>query len=116
MSLKSKLLNPEKEKPIVIEMFGGKFPVAKMSTAKLSGIEKKMDSLREAGVADDINDYTASVILDSIIDEKGAAMSDSVKPLELLETYDVGAVTEALHAVYEANYAGLKGSQAAKND
>jgi hypothetical protein len=43
-------------------------------------------------------------------------MSESVKPGELLETYDIGAITEALNAIYTANYAGLEGSKEAKND
>ncbi|MCJ8337573.1 MAG: hypothetical protein MJK10_03800 [Pseudomonadales bacterium] len=116
MTLKSKLLAPPKREPIQVKMLEGKFPVQRMSTARLSEIDAKMAELRSKGVTDDINLYTAGVILDSILDEKGKPMSKSVKPQQLLETYPPGQIAEALNAVYSASYGGSEGVEAAKKD
>ncbi len=116
MSLQEKLLNPKPAKPEVISIFGGKFPVAKMTTAELSKVDKKMTELRDKSDADEITLYTASVILDSMVDEKGKKMSTSVEPSALLDLYDPGAINDALNALYKVNYAGLDGAEAAKKD
>jgi len=116
MSLKSKLLAPPKRPPIQVNMLEGKFPVQRMSTARLGEIDADMADLRDKGVSEDINLYTAGVILDSILDEKGCPMAESVERRQLLETYDPGQIASALNAVFQANYGGQEGAEAAKKD
>jgi len=116
MTLKNKLLAPPKRPPIQVNMLEGKFPVQRMSTARLGEIDADMADLRDKGIAEDINLYTAGVILDSILDEKEKPMSKSVKPQQLLETYDPGQIAAALNAVFQANYGGQEGAEAAKKD
>ena len=116
MTLKSKLLTPPKRPPIQVKMLEGVFPVQRMTTAKLGEIDTKMDQLRGEGVTENINLYTAGVILDSILDEKGTPMSQSVKPMQLLETYDPEQISKALNEVFKANYGGFEGAEAAKKD
>ena len=116
MTLKNKLLAPPKRKPVQVKMLEDIFPVQRMSTARLGEIDAEMAELRDKSVAEDINLYTAGVILDSILDEKGNPMSKSVKPQQLLETYDPGQIAGALNAVFQANYGGQEGADAAKKD
>lgn len=116
MSLKSKLLNPKAPEPVVTAMFGGDFPVAKMTTAELTKVDNKMAALREEGETEKINLYTALTILNSMVDEKGKRMSESVEPLDLLNRYEPGAISDALNAVYRVNYAGMEGAEDAKKD
>ena len=116
MTLKSKLLSPPKRPPVQVKMLAGVFPVQRMTTARLSEIDAKMDQLRGEGINDEINLYTASVILDSILDEKEKPMSKSVKPMQLLEAYDPEQISKALTEIFKANYGGLEGAEEAKKD
>ncbi len=116
MTLKSKLLNPKTPKPVETDMFGDRFLVQVMTTAQITTIDKKMTELRGEGDPEAINNYTLSVILDSMVDDKGASMSKTVSPDSLLNLYGPAAISSALNAVYEVNYSNPDGADKAKKD
>ena len=116
MNLKEQLLNPVVSKPVSVQMFNREFLVKKMSTARLMDIEKKMEQLGKGSSPEGVNHFTAEVILEAMVDEDGASMTKDISPDELLELYDPKSISDALNAVYTANYVSAAGEEAAKKD
>ncbi|CAK2050810.1 Phage tail protein [Vibrio crassostreae] len=104
MSLKALLLTPETPVPVTRTLLGGEFELIRLPADRLSQFEKNRVKYSQEQDADKLNDNTALLVLDSIIDEDGNPMSQAVKPKELLKTKSIAAINAAMSVVLKLNY------------
>ncbi|KYO58404.1 hypothetical protein [Vibrio parahaemolyticus] len=116
MSIKSLLLTPEKPVPVTRTLLGAELELIRLSAARLSEFEKSRVKYSQEQNADKLNENTAKLVLDSIIDEHGKPMSQSVKPGELLQAKSVAAINSAMRVVLELNYMMDSAETDAKKD
>lgn len=116
MSIKALLLTPETPVPVTRTLLGGEFDLIRLPADRLSQFEQKRIQYSKEQNPDKLNENTALLVLDSIIDENGNPMSQSVKPKELLKTKTVGAINAAMSVVLKLNYMAEGAEEAAKKD
>ncbi|BBB29377.1 hypothetical protein [Neptunomonas japonica] len=112
-SLKAKLLNPAKLTPLTVAIFGDTYQVARSSAAKVALVNNQLNDTDDPQVLEKIS---AQFILESIIDEDGVSLSESVTAEELLNTYDHVSVREAYTKIMKVNFGGSEGIEEAKKD
>ena len=116
MSIKALLLAPETPVPVTRTLLGGEFDLIRLPADRLSQFEQKRIQYSQEQNPDKLNENTALLVLDSIIDENGNPMSQFVKPKELLKTKTVGAINAAMSVVLKLNYMAEGAEEAAKKD
>ncbi|EGR2774163.1 hypothetical protein V6956_004595 [Vibrio parahaemolyticus] len=114
MSLKALLLTPETPVPVTRTLLGGEFELIRLPADRLSQFEKNRVKYSQEQDPDKLNDNTAMLVLDSIIDEDGRPMSKTIKPKELLKTKSVTAINAAMRVVLQLNYMAEGAEEEAK--
>lgn len=115
-AIKARLLKPAIRPATELNLFGDRYLVRRLSAARLA----HFDSARRQAEADGnnanaLNQATAALLLDSIVDENGAPLSNDVDPAELLESYDPAELGAALTTVLQHNFLSESGAAIAKN-
>lgn len=116
MNLKSKLLKPALRKTVMLSIMGDAFPVRHLTASRLNQHDKDIRKHQKAQDGEQLNTCSAQLVLDSILDEKGEPMSNSVTPAELMESHSPLDINAAISAITKLNFLGEETEQAAKKD
>ena len=116
MSLKAKLLTPVSIPTKDVEVLGGSFPAQRLSTSALNVYDKAQRACRENMDGEGLNRSAAQFVLDSLVDEDGKPMGDSVTPDELMDIHVPTVINAAAQKLVQLNYASLEGAEEAKKD
>ncbi len=104
MSLKAQLLQPVALSAVTVTMFGGEYPVRRLTTARLNQHDKAVKKYTEAQDGEKLNTAAAQLVLDSILDENNHPMSESVTPAELMDIHSPLAINAAMKKLIQVNY------------
>ncbi|WP_412497292.1 hypothetical protein [Vibrio fluvialis] len=115
MTLKNQLLKPMAPVPVKRMLLGSEFPLQRLTAARLSCYDKEIKEYEKAADGEKIQLISASLILDSILDEKGKPMSDSVTPEQLLNVHTAFALSSAVQVICKLNYMDDGAEDEAKN-
>lgn len=114
MSVKDSLLKPTPQPTEKVAMFGGEFPVRRLSAARVQAFIKDQTRAQEQNEYEEIVTLGAQLVLDSIVDDNGTPLSTEVTAEQLLELYSHGQISAALDAVMDVNYLSERSKAAAK--
>ncbi|MDW1950437.1 hypothetical protein R7P34_12870 [Vibrio sp. 780] len=116
MKAKDLLLSPEQPVPVTRTLLGGEFKLIRLTAESLSLYDKKRQQYSEEQDADKLNENSAQLVLDSILDDDGVPMSKSVSPKELLAVKTMTSINSATRVILTMNYMVEGSEEAAKKD
>ncbi|EGQ8125751.1 MULTISPECIES: hypothetical protein [Vibrio harveyi group] len=114
MNAKDLLLSLDQPVPVTRTLLGGEFKIIRMTAERLSQYEKKRKKYSEEQDVDKLNEAVAQLVLDSILDDNGLPMSQSVKPKELLAVKTMTSIESAIRVITAVNYMAEGSEEAAK--
>ncbi|PSW53018.1 hypothetical protein [Photobacterium leiognathi] len=115
MSIKSQLLTPIKQTPISITILGGEYNVTRLTAARLNSYDKDIKKHQADNNGEKLNEASAALVLDSIIDEDGLPMSSSVSTSDLMCVHTPTAINAAVTRLIQLNFMGEGAEAEAKN-
>ncbi|MCV6627783.1 MAG: hypothetical protein OIF38_16925 [Cellvibrionaceae bacterium] len=102
--------------PITLEVFGGQYPAHRLPQQRLADLQKEITCHGETGDIENTGVASAKLILESLIDEHGAPMIETIEPAELVSVHSPIAISSAVTAIMDANFTTEAGLSDAKND
>ncbi|HDY8168867.1 TPA: hypothetical protein RQK98_004196 [Vibrio vulnificus] len=106
MDLKSQLLQTTELSPVTVTMLGGEFPVRRLTAARLNHHDKTVKKYQAEQNGEQLNTAAAQLVLDSILDENGQPMSESVTPADLMAVHTPMAINAAVSKLIQVNFLG----------
>ncbi|MCG3726319.1 hypothetical protein [Vibrio cincinnatiensis] len=116
MSIKQKLLTPAPKPPVELQLLRETFLVRRLSAQLLAHYNQEFVKARTSDDSDAAVQASASLVLDSIIDEDGRPLSDSVSPDEIIKIYDHEDLKDAVDKLMSFNFMGVTSEADAKKD
>ncbi|HBC3857015.1 hypothetical protein [Vibrio parahaemolyticus] len=116
MNAKDLLLSPEKPVPVTRTLLGGEFQLTRLTAERLSQYDKKRHKYSEEQDADKLNENSAQLVLESVLDDNGVPMSKSVTAKELLAVKTMTSINAATRVILTMNYMVEGSEEVAKKD
>ncbi|EKO3721377.1 hypothetical protein P0F40_000832 [Vibrio metschnikovii] len=116
MSIKQKLLTPAPKPPVDLQLLRETFLVRRLSAQLLAHYNQAFVKAQTSDNGDAAVQASASLVLDSIIDEDGRPLSESVTPDEIIKIYDHEDLKGAVDKLMSFNFMGATSEADAKKD
>lgn len=113
-NFKQRLLAGAKPRIVTVTILSGEFEIKLLTAEQITEHDKKMKAATEAQNSEKLNQATAQLIIDSLIDD-GKPVAGSVTAKELIAAYGPMQLSDARNAIIKANYASNEAMEAVKN-
>lgn len=115
MSIKTQLLTPLKQTPITVTILGSEYDVTRLTTARLNSYDKQIKKHQSDNNGEKLNEESAQLVLDSMLDEDGIPLSASVTANDLMTAHTPTAINAAVARLIKLNFMADGAEQEAKN-